>query len=138
MTLSRHIVNTRYNITPCNAARLKVGVLLDILANIIPTMFYTVIHIYSDKELLQQIREELETTSVENSSDDTTRTLNIVTMREKCSLLHATFKEVVRHHALDSSVRYVREDVLLDDQYLLRQCMVVQIPMTVLHSDRSA
>lgn len=101
-------------------------------------MFWTIVHIFSDRELLQQIREELEVTSVRSSSDGLTKTLELATMREKCHLLHATFKEVLRHHALGSSVRYVREDINLDDTFLLRKGMVVQMPMSVLHHDRSS
>lgn len=38
-------------------------------------------------------------------------------------------------HALGSSVGYVREDIFLDDQYLLKKGMIVQMPMAVMHSD---
>ena len=99
-------------------------------------MFYTVLHIFHKKELLCRIREELEKTSVVKAG--TTWTLKIATMREECKLLQATFKEVLRHHALGSSARYVREDVMLDNRYLLKKGMVVQMPMAVLHKDPSA
>ncbi|KAL8728485.1 MAG: hypothetical protein Q9166_005383 [cf. Caloplaca sp. 2 TL-2023] len=138
MTLKRHLINTEYSITPWNAGRLEVGVLLGILANIIPAMFYTIIHILSDKQLLQRIRKELETTSIETGPDGQSRTLKVGTMKEKCHLLHATFKEVLRHHALGSSVRYVREDTFLNGRYLLKKGMVVQMPMGVLHHDPNA
>ena len=59
-------------------------------------------------------------------------------MREKCTLLYSTFQEVLRVHALGSSVRYVREDIVLQDLYLLRKSMVVQMPMAVMHSDPAA
>ncbi|KAL8784385.1 MAG: hypothetical protein Q9213_003985 [Squamulea squamosa] len=111
---SRHLVNTKYNVTFWNASRLEVGVLLGILANIIPALFYTIVHVFSDWELLHRIRQELETHAVETSSEGRTKTLDIVTMRGKCYLLHATFKETLRHHALGFSVRYVREDILLE------------------------
>ena len=135
-TFTRHSINTKYGLDSWNAARLEIGVLLGILANLVPAIFYTIIHIYHDKELLTHIREELESTSVINSG--ITRTLKIAAMREKCNLLHATFKEVLRHHALGSSARYVREDVMLDNTYLLKKGMVVQIPMAVLHKSYSA
>lgn len=138
-TLTRYNINCKYNLDHWNAARLEVGALLGILANIVPATFYTIMNIYSDNELLYQIREELETTSVVKSDRaGTARTLKVVTMRESCNLLQATFKEVLRHHALGSSARYVREDVMLDNRYLLKKGTVVQMPMTVLHKDRSA
>lgn len=135
-TLTRHSINSKYRLDPWNAARLEVGVLLGILANLVPAIFYTIVHIYHDEELLSNIREELESTSVIDSG--TTRTLKIATMRKNCNLLQATFKEVLRHHALGSSARYVREDVMLDNTYLLKKGMVVQMPMAVLHKSDSA
>ncbi|KAL9017256.1 MAG: hypothetical protein Q9185_005421 [Variospora sp. 1 TL-2023] len=138
MALKRHLINTEYGITPWNAGRLEVGVLIGILANIIPTMFYMLIHIYYDKSLLRRIRNELEAAAVKSDPDGRTRILRVVTLRQKCHLLHATFKEVLRHYALGATVRYVRDDTLLDGRYLLRKGMVVQMPLAVLHRDRGA
>ena len=94
--------------------------LLGILANTIPAIFYLLVHIFSDPDLLRDIREEIEAYSV--------RSLRILTMREKCVLLHSSFQELLLVHALGSSVHYVREDILLQDQYFL----------AVMHSDPSA
>ncbi|KAL8786610.1 MAG: hypothetical protein Q9195_008132 [Heterodermia aff. obscurata] len=138
MTHSRRSINAKYSLTPSNAARLEVGALLGVLANIVPTIFYTVMHIFSSLELLRSIREELEATCIHRSPDGKTRTLKVLAMREKCNLLHATFKETLRHHALGTSVRYVREDMLLDDKYLLKKGSVVQTPMAVLHKSPAA
>lgn len=137
-TLHRHLTNTKYDVTPWNAARLEVGVLLGVLANMIPTMFWMIIHVYSDGKLLQQIRQEVEATCIRSSSDGLRRSLRVISLREKCPLLRATFKEALRHYALGSSARYVREDILLDGKYLLKQGMVVQIPMAVLHHNHAA
>ncbi|KAL9599926.1 MAG: hypothetical protein Q9219_003488 [cf. Caloplaca sp. 3 TL-2023] len=135
-TGTRYRINTEYGLDHWNAARLEVGVLLGILANIVPAMFYTIVHIYHDKGLLRQVRDELEKTSIIDRGN--VWTLNIGTMREKCHLLRATFNEVLRHHALGSSARYVREDVVLENRYLLRKGMVVQMPMAVLHKSQIA
>ena len=136
-TLLRHKINTKYNVTPWNAARLEIGILLGFLANTLPSIFYMLVHIFHDPELLRQVRSELESKCVETSLDGTRRILKVSTMQRQCSLLQATFKEVLRHHALGSSVRYVREDMHLDGKYLLKEGMVVQVPMAVLHKDRS-
>ena len=137
MTLTRHFTNRKYGLDSWNAARLEVGALLGVLANIVPTVFWLITHIYSDTTLLQQIRHELESTSVDHADNGATSTLRVLTMRERCNLFHATLREVLRCHALGSSVRYVREDILLDGKYLLREGMVVQMPMSVLHADRA-
>ena len=138
MIEARYSTNRRYGVSPWNQGRLEVGVLLGILANTIPAIFYMLVHIFSDPDLLRDIREEIETTSVACMGGKTRRCLKVLTMREKCVLLHSTFQELLRVHALGSSVRYVREDILLQDQYLLKKGMVVQMPMAVMHSDLSA
>lgn len=135
---ARYSTNVQYGVSSWNQGRLEVGVLLGILANTIPTIFYMLVHIFSDPDLLRDIREEIEATSVTYVTGGTTCYLRILTMREKCVLLHSTFQELLRVHALGSSVRYVREDILLQDQYLLKKGMVVQMPMAVMHSDPSA
>ena len=137
MIEARYLTNTRYGLSSWNQGRLEVGVLLGILANTIPTIFYMFVHIYSDPDLLRDIRKEIETTSVSFISGKVSRYLRILTMREECVLLYSTFQELLRVHALGSSVRYVREDITLQGQYLLKKGMVVQMPMAVMHSDSS-
>ncbi|KAL8863902.1 MAG: hypothetical protein Q9174_007520 [Haloplaca sp. 1 TL-2023] len=117
---------------------MELGALFGILANIMSTVFYTLMHILSNKELLRRIRTELEERAVTRSSDGLTQTLKVMAMRNDCHLLHATVKEVLRHHARGSSVRLVREDMLLDGKYLLRKGMVVQMPMSVIHGSHQA
>ena len=137
MTLTRHLTNRKYGLDSWNAARLEVGALLGILANIVPTVFWLITHIYSDTTLLQQIRQELESTSVGHPDDGAASTLRVFTMRERCNLLHATLREDLRCHVLGSSVRYVRKDILLDGKYLLHEGVVVQMPLSVLNADRA-
>lgn len=138
MILARYSANTKYGVTPWNQGRLEVGTLLGILANTIPTIFYMLVHTYSDPTLLRDIRKELEDTSVSTIPGDAGRYINILTLRNKCSLLHSTFQELLRVHALGAGARFVREDVMLDNQYLLKKGMVIQMPMAVMHSDPSA
>jgi len=138
MILARYSANTKYGVTPWNQGRLEVGTLLGILANTIPSIFYMLVHIYSDPALLQEIRKELEDTSVSTIPGEAGRYINILSMRNKCSLLHSTFQELLRVHALGAGARFVREDVMLDNRYLLKKGMVIQMPTAVMHSDPSA
>lgn len=141
MALARYSANTQNGITFQNQGRLEVGTLLGILANTIPAIFYMLVQVYSDPVLLQDIRAELESTCVSTTTTTTapsapnTSHLRILRMRENCPLLYSTFQELLRLHALGASARFVREDVRLDDQYLLKQGMVVQMPMAVMHAD---
>ena len=135
MIHARYTSNTKYGLTPWNQGRLEVGTLLGILANTVPSVFYMMVHIYSDPALLREIREELESTSVMYVPGASERRLKILTMRDTATLLYSTFQEILRVHALGASARYVREDVMLDDRYLLKKGMVVQMPMAVMHHD---
>ncbi|MCJ1402778.1 hypothetical protein MMC11_005999 [Xylographa trunciseda] len=136
MIQARQSANTNHGVSSWSQGRLEVGTLLGILANTIPSIFYLLVHVYSDQTLLQDIRDEVETTSVSVASP-TRRTVHIMKMREKCLLLHSTFQELLRMHALGAGARFVREDTMLDNQYLLKKGMVIQMPMAVMHSDPS-
>ena len=138
MIQARYSANTHHGLTSMNQGRLKVGTLLGILANTIPSIFYLLIHVYSDPKLLHDIRHEIESSSVSSIPGETAQYLRVLTMRERCSLLHAAFQELLRIHALGAGSRFVREDITLDNQYLLSKGMVVQMPMVVMHSDPSA
>lgn len=84
MTLTWYLINNKCNLDPWNAARLEVGVLLGVLlgvlANIVPTTFWLTTHIYSDTTLLQRIRQEIESTSVDHRDNGAAPTLKVLTM----------------------------------------------------------
>ena len=137
MIRARSSVATKYGVSSWNQGRLEVGTLLGILANTIPSAFYMLVRVYSDPALLQDIRDEIEATSISILQGEVTRNLHINTMREKCHLLYSTFQEVLRYHAQGGGARFVREDTVLDSQYLLKKGMIIQMPMAVMHSDPS-
>ena len=134
MIQARQSANTNHGLSSWNQGRLEVGTLLGVLANTIPSFFYLLVHIYSDHALLRDIRAELEVTCV-STVNPNKRTLHIMTMREKCLLLYSTFQESLRVHALGAGARFVRENTMLDNQYLLKKGMVIQMPMAVMHAD---
>jgi len=138
MIKARYFANTRHGITPLNQGRLEVGTLLGVLANTIPAVFYMLVNIYSNPEFTSDIRHELETKGFSGTPDEITQNSSFINMQESCPLLCSTFQELLRVHAVGSSARFVREDVMLDDKYLLRKGMVVQMPMAVMHSDVTA
>lgn len=138
MVQGRHSENTRYGITPLNQGRLEVGTLIGVLANTIPSMFYTLVHIYSDAELISDIREELETAGLVGTPEDISQNSGLLAMPETCPLLYSTWQEVLRIHALGAGARYILEDIMLEDTFLLRKGMVVQMPTAVMHNDVAA
>lgn len=138
MIRARFTTATHHGITPLNQARLEVGTLIGILANTFPTIFYLLVHIYHDADLLSDIRTELASQGFLGTPEQLAQDPKLLTMPELCPLLHSTFQELLRVHALGSSARYLLDDVMLDDKYLLQKGMIVQMPMAVMHSDPTA
>jgi len=140
LTNARYNANTRYGVTSVNMGRLEVGTLVGILVNTVPSLFYMLVHIYSDEALLHELRNELQAcVSTElgtiTSSSPPTRHLNASAVKENCPLFHSTFHEVLRLHSLGATSRLVLKDTVLNDTYLLKAGSVVQMPTSVIHSD---
>ena len=138
MTQARYTNATRHGITPMNQARLEVGTLIEILANTILTIFYLLVHIYNDPNLVSDIRKELVNQCLLGTPEEIAQNPKLLSMPEICPILRSTFQELLRVHALGTSARFVLEDVVLDDKFLLQKGMIVQMPMAVMHSDSTA
>ena len=138
MTQARYTNATRQGITPLNQARLEVGTLIGILANTIPSIFYLLVHIYHDQALIADIRQELASQGLLGTPEEIAQNPKLLSMPESCPLLHSTWQELLRVHALGISARLVLDDVMLDDRFLLQKGMIVQMPMAVMHSDSTA
>ena len=138
MTRARYTNATRHGITILNQALLEVATLIGILANTIPTIFYLIVHIYHDPDLLSDIRTELANQDLLGTPEELAQNPKLLSLPELCPLLHSTFQELLRVHALGISARFVLDDVMLDDKFLLKKGMIVQTPMAVMHNDPSA
>ncbi|KAL6714487.1 hypothetical protein ACLMJK_007911 [Lecanora helva] len=138
MIRARYVANAQHGLTTDNQARLEVGTLLGILANTIPSIFYMLVHIYSDPALTADIREELANAGLTGTPEELAANPHLLSMPEVCPLLFSAWQELLRVHALGASSRFVLEDVFLDDRVLLKRGMVVQMPMAVMHHDPAA
>ena len=138
MIQARYAVNTQYGVTSSNAGRLEVGTLVGILANTIPSIFYMLVHVYSDPNLTADIRTELSNAGFMGTPEEIAQNPRLLKISELCPLLHSTWQELLRVHALGASSRYLLDDVTLDNQYLLKKGNVLQMPMAVMHNDAAA
>ena len=120
-----------------NAARFEIADLVGILVNTAPSTFWILVHVYSNPELLQKLRQELTTITTVHQihPSKSQRHLDITKMKESCPLLVATYQEVLRVRSFGSTVRVAMEDTLLNEQYLLKKDSTIQIPSAVLHAD---
>lgn len=140
-----------------DVARFEIGDLIGVLTNATPTFFWMLLTIYSDPALLQDIRAEISTimttTTTSNppppppsssSTDPSNRnrnrkrkhTLDITALTPtNTPLLHSTYRELLRHRTQSSTSRWITQDTLLANRYLLKQDSVLLIPGALIHAD---
>jgi cytochrome P450 len=61
-------------------------------------------------------------------------TLDVSRLKETSSLLVSILKEVLRYHGIGTSVRFVTQDHMLDDKYLLKKGGIVMVHGPVQHT----
>lgn len=102
-----------------------------ILGNTGPAGFWLTYHIFSDPNVLADIRNEV-AKIVKSGANG--RIVDITDIKTSCPILLSTLQEVLRFHSIGTSVRIVMEDHLLDGKYLLKKGNTVMIPGTVQHT----
>ena len=120
-------------------ARLEVVTLIGTLTSTIRTVTWMLYHIFSDPAVLDDCRKEVsEIMATSHTAQGTLmRSLDIATIKHNCPILGSTFQEVLRRHAVGTSVRQVMRDTLLEEKYLLKEGSFVLMPSVVVHSDAS-
>ena len=136
---ARYAANMKYNVSIRDIARFEIGDVLAAITNVTPTSFWCLYHIYSDSNLLRQLRAELVAASSISLNEEGSQIhlVDVSALRVKCPLLISTFQEVLRIRSMNASVRVVTKDTLLDNQYLLKKDAVIHMPSNVIHSDSS-
>ena len=131
----RHDISRKYGATAEDIAKFELGVLIGVLINATPTLFWSLLHAYSDPLLLDAMRREVEDvmTTAKTESGVTQHTIDSTRLQETCPLVYSTFREVLRLHSHGASNRWVSEDTLLDDKYLLKKGSFVQMPAASIH-----
>ncbi|KAH7135263.1 cytochrome P450 [Dendryphion nanum] len=112
-------------------ARLELGMCLGINVNAAITCFWAFNSICSRPSLLAEVREEIQNHALVDNN-----TISFRAIRDSCPLLNSIFRETMRITSPLSSARYVVEDTIIADTYLLRKDTVVQISGSLLHTDK--
>ncbi|KAL8722758.1 MAG: hypothetical protein Q9225_000819 [Loekoesia sp. 1 TL-2023] len=133
MTCKKHAISTAI------MAQLELGNLIGVLGNTAPTLFWLLIHVYSNEDLLLRLRDEIENISFiredDSGNDYICHYLNINDMQTSCPLMMSTYQEVLRLRSRAMSSRVVLHDTQLDERYLVRKGSFVQLPSYVLHGN---
>jgi cytochrome P450 len=134
----------KYGISTMDMGRLEVGSLIGILVNTVPTVVYLLFHIFSDEQLLEDIRTELKTSIRPEQPGPGTEALklklklSLSTLKDKSLLLQSVLQEVLRVYSRGVSSRLVMEDTILNNQYYLQKGSILMMPTSVIHSDPSS
>ncbi|KAL1644237.1 hypothetical protein SLS58_004517 [Diplodia intermedia] len=119
-------------------ARSDTGLLVGALPNSTFTTFWLIAHLLADRALLAAVRAELtESGAVARNEDDgdgKAVVIDVPRLRTRCPLFASAFRETLRLGMPTSSVRTVREDVMLADRYFLRKGSLVLIDAGVMHT----
>ena len=118
-------------------ARFEVGGAIATLVNTVPAAFWTLLFLYSQPGILEDIRKEVSSIMTEtiDETGDSIRSLDITSVKTNCPLLTSTFQEVLRQRSVGTSIRQVMQDTMLDDQWLLKKGCITLTPSRVLHKD---
>lgn len=107
--------------------------LSDAYPNFPPTLFWTIYEIFSRPDVLSEIRQEIHDKAVTQSSSN--KILNITSLQSDCHLLLSAFQETQRLRHSQVAFRIVVDDILLDDQYLLKKGAYVHLPAKPVHQN---
>ena len=134
---SRYEAGRKSGLSMQAIASFQLGDCIGVLINSVPTTFWMLYHILSSSELLSLIRAELDDTIISSQDLDGSEsfTIPVFELQDRCPLLLATYKEVLRYRTHNSSSRYVLRDTLLNDCYLLKANSIIQMPSAVLHTN---
>ncbi|KAF7928884.1 uncharacterized protein EAE97_009726 [Botrytis byssoidea] len=110
-----------------------------IMTNTVPTAFWTVFQIFSDPELLEEVREQVREITTTTQSLETGILESKINLRrlKDAPILFSAQQETLRFRATGTQPRMVMEDMIVgDNEYLLRKDSMVIIANRALHYDK--
>ena len=136
---ARYNVSLQYNVPTRDIAHFEIGNVLAALANVTPTTFWMIWHVYSNPSVLESLRSELAqaVSSTVNPNGTKSWQLESHKLVNECPLLNSVFQEVLRIRSTNASVRVVMKDTTLDDRYFLKKDSVIHMPSRVIHYDQT-
>lgn len=110
-----------------------------ILANTVPTAFWTLYHVFCDASVLAEVRRQVAAiTASDMSPAGSARTIDLRRLKE-APILFSAIQEALRLRATGTGPRMVMEDVSVGHEgFQLKKDSVVIIANQALHHDRAA
>ena len=127
----------KYGLSKRMFAQGECSLLFGALLNTIPTGFWLISHIFSDKALLARVRAEVDG-CISIGDTPNRRIINVPELRTSSVLLAACFRETLRVAGGVNSSRWVAADTTVTntstgESYVLKKGSVVQIASNVIH-----
>lgn len=132
---SSNLIRARYEafcghgLSPIDAGRFETITGIAMLANTVPTAFWTLFNAFAYPDALIAIRSEIEKV-IANGSE-----LSVTRLRENPHLL-SHMQESMRHAGAGGATRVVQQDVLLDGRYALEKGTYLTVPSRAIHFAR--
>lgn len=135
---ARYQANSMYDVMLEDRARFESSLTIALLVNTAPATFWTLFFVLSNRALLTDLRQQLES-FVRQNSKESHRTLhiNMTQIFKGCPLLKSVMEEVLRVRSTNASGRMVMRDTVLNNMYFLRVGSTVLIPSVSVHNDTS-
>ena len=109
-----------------------------ILANTVPTAFWTLYHVFSSPTILTTVREQASALlDVKYDGDRLVRTIDLGKINE-VPILFSILQESLRYRTSGAGSRLLLEDVMLEDRYLLKKGSFLIIPSHEMHFNTEA
>ncbi|PKY06741.1 cytochrome P450 [Aspergillus campestris IBT 28561] len=127
MTRIRYKTLREGGLTIEDIARSEVIMGIALLTNTVPATFWLLFELCSRPELLEETRQEVAQNAL-RVTDDNVHVIDISALRDNCPLLVSAFQEVLRIKSTSSPIRFVMDDLVLANGYLLRSGSVISMP----------
>ncbi|KAM7214483.1 25-hydroxycholesterol 7-alpha-hydroxylase [Rhypophila decipiens] len=119
-------------------ARGEIGNSFAVLGNSTPCAFWMLWHIFSDDQVLTDVRNELSCLVAEGTTDGApVSTVDLGKIKSACPILLSTFMETMRYRTVNSGPRHILEDVEIGG-YLVKKGNMLMIPGPVQHTSQEA
>ena len=136
---ARYNIPAGYGLTNNDISRLEIPFNFALYNNTAPALFWTLSHVYSEPEILADLRSELENLVIRrvDAQNLFTFQINLADLKACCPVLLAVFHEILRFYSVRPNMRQVLEDCVLEDRYLLKKGTIVQLDTRSIHHDYS-
>jgi cytochrome P450 len=116
-----------------DVARIHFATIYAALSNTFPTFFFTIMHIFTDPNLVEKLRHEAQNIVRKNGHE---ATVDISDIEGKCQLLTSVYRESFRIHVGSPMIRKPLVDTYVSDgerSYLLKKDKVVMLRIPAMH-----